>query len=137
MVPCCRRHHPWRRKTFLDNSEFLRFRPAPTPTSLHNLKAAHLATISKDIHTDSQLQVGKTRKTAVLGRIRRTDKVSEGRSAIALRGRSSPGPPGQEIPFNRQLANLGDQSWCKASPSRAHAPRHPPKRSRRARKGSP
>src|SRR3954447_16672625 len=69
MVPCCRRHHPWRRKTFLDNSEFLRFRPAPTPTSLHNLKAAHLATISKDIHTDSQLQVGKTRKTAVLGRI--------------------------------------------------------------------
>src|SRR3954464_14854192 len=72
MVPCCRRHHPWRRKTFLDNSEFLRFRPAPTPTSLHNLKAAHLATISKDIHTDSQLQVGKTRKTAVLGRIRNT-----------------------------------------------------------------
>src|SRR3954466_5175069 len=70
MVPCCRRHHPWRRKTFLDNSEFLRFRPAPTPTSLHNLKAAHLATISKDIHIDSQLQVGKTRKTAVLGRIR-------------------------------------------------------------------
>src|SRR5437763_14702096 len=69
MLPCCRRHHPRRRKTFLDNSEFLRFRPAPTPTSLHNLKAAHLATISKDIHTDSQLQVGKTRKTAVLGRI--------------------------------------------------------------------
>src|SRR4051794_29135299 len=76
MVPCCRRHHPWRRKTFLDNSEFLRFRPAPTPTSLHNLKAAHLATISKDIHTDSQLQVGKTRKTAVLGRIRPSSVIN-------------------------------------------------------------
>src|SRR3954447_14736790 len=75
MVPCCRRHHPWRRKTFLDNSEFLRFRPATTPTSLHNLKAAHLATISADIHADSQLQVGKTRKTAVLGRIRLCDRA--------------------------------------------------------------
>src|SRR3954453_10267431 len=80
MVPCCRRHHPWRRKTFLDNSEFLRFRPAPTPTSLHNLKAAHLATISKDIHTDSQLQVGKTRKTAVLGRIRSSSAPPSGSS---------------------------------------------------------
>ncbi|MFZ2160191.1 MAG: hypothetical protein WAV72_29295, partial [Bradyrhizobium sp.] len=41
----------------------------PTPTSFNNFKATHSATISKDIHTDSQLQIGKTRKTAVLGRV--------------------------------------------------------------------
>src|SRR3954452_11340091 len=88
MVPCCRRHHPWRRKSFPDNSEFLRFRPAPTPTSLHNLKAAHLATISKDIHTDSQLQVGKTRKTAVLGRV----QPERTQDWIKLGGKVNPTP---------------------------------------------
>jgi hypothetical protein len=41
-----------------DNPQLLGSRPAPTPTSLHNFKATHLATISKDIHTDSQLQTG-------------------------------------------------------------------------------
>src|ERR1700730_16740189 len=49
---------PRTRKTFLDNPQLLGSRPAPTPTSLHNFKATHLATISKDIHTDSQLQTG-------------------------------------------------------------------------------
>src|SRR5450755_811331 len=29
------------------------------------------------------------------------------RPSPCARGHSSPGPPGQEIPFNRQLANLG------------------------------
>src|ERR1039458_5643775 len=29
------------------------------------------------------------------------------RPSPSARGHSSPGPPGQEIPFNRQLANLG------------------------------
>src|SRR5450755_4437066 len=39
---------------------------------------------------------------------RRTDKFSAGRSTIALRsGTLIARAPGQEIPFNRQLANLG------------------------------
>jgi hypothetical protein len=63
MMPCRRRHQPRTRDTFLDDPQLLGIRPAPTPTSLHNFKATHSATISKDIHTDSQLQNGKTRKT--------------------------------------------------------------------------
>ena len=81
MMPCCRRHQPRTRKTFLDNPQLLGIRPAPTPTSLNNFKATHSATISKDIHTDSQLQTGKTRKTAVLGRVRRDTKGNETISA--------------------------------------------------------
>ena len=48
------------------------------------------------------------------------------RPSLFDRPRSSPWPPGQEIPFDRQLA----RSWRKAWPSRARAPpRHPPNRS--------
>src|SRR6266478_7977922 len=71
MVPCCRRHQPRPRETFLDDPQLLGIRPAPTPASIYNVKATHLTTISKDIHTDSQLQTGKNRKAAVLGRVRR------------------------------------------------------------------
>src|SRR3954471_3816780 len=55
ITPCGRRHQPGPRKTFLDNSKLLGIQPASTPASLHDFKAAHLTTISKDIHTDSQL----------------------------------------------------------------------------------
>ena len=41
-----------------------------------------MPTISKDIHTDSQLQTGKTRKTALLGRVRLASIVG----LIALAG---------------------------------------------------
>ncbi len=69
MMPCCRRHQPRPRETFLDDPQLLGIRPAPTPASIYNVKATHLTTISKDIHTDSQLQTGKNRKAAVLGRV--------------------------------------------------------------------
>jgi len=59
------------RETFLDDPQLLGIRPAPSPTSIYNVKATHLTTISKDIHTDSQLQTGKNRKAAVLGRVPR------------------------------------------------------------------
>src|SRR5271170_3870175 len=36
-----------------------------------------------------------------------TNSRPASRPSPDARGRSSPGPPGQEIPFNRQLANLG------------------------------
>jgi hypothetical protein len=44
------------RETFLDDPQLLGIRPAPTPTSIYNVKATNLTTISTDIHTDSQLQ---------------------------------------------------------------------------------
>src|ERR1700704_1318347 len=72
MMPCCRRHQPRTRETFLDDPQLLGIRPAPSPTSIYNVKATHLTTISKDIHTDSQLQTGKNRKAAVLGRVPRS-----------------------------------------------------------------
>jgi hypothetical protein len=70
MMPCCRRHKPRPRETFLDDPQLLGIRPASTPASIYNVKATHLTTISKDIHTDSQLQTAKNRKAAVLGRVR-------------------------------------------------------------------
>jgi hypothetical protein len=65
--PCCRRRLPRSRQAFLDNPQLLAIRPAPTATGLHNFKAAHMTTISKDIHTDSQLQAAKLRKAADIG----------------------------------------------------------------------
>jgi alpha-beta hydrolase superfamily lysophospholipase len=76
MMPCCRRHQPRTRETFLDDPQLLGIRPAPSPTSIYNVKATHLTTISKDIHTDSQLQTGKNRKAAVLGRVLSTDQLT-------------------------------------------------------------
>jgi len=82
MMPCCRRHQPRPRETFLDDPQLLGIRPAPTPASIYNVKATHLTTISKDIHIDSQLQTGKNRKAAVLGRVRRGAGVHAICSAI-------------------------------------------------------
>ena len=63
------------------------------------------------------------------------------RSSLFDRARSSTGPPGQEIPFDRQLADPRvkpeDKPWRKAWPSRVRAlPRHRPNRSPLARTGS-
>src|ERR1700692_5117681 len=55
----------------LDNPPLLLRRPAATASSVNNLETSDLATVSSDIHTDSQLQTGKIRKTAVLGRVLR------------------------------------------------------------------
>jgi hypothetical protein len=71
--PCCRRRLPRSRQAFLDNPQLLAIRPAPTATGLHNFKAAHMTTISKDIHTDSQLQAAKLRKAADIGWILAND----------------------------------------------------------------
>jgi hypothetical protein len=76
MMPCCRRHQPRPRETFRDDPQLLGIRPAPTPASIYNVKATHLTTISKDIHTDSQLQTGKNRKAAVLGRVRTGSNIN-------------------------------------------------------------
>ena len=58
------------RIALLDNPPLLPLRPAATASSVNNLETSDLATVSSDIHTDSQLQTGKIRKTAVLGRVR-------------------------------------------------------------------
>src|SRR5665213_1626644 len=65
-----RRGQPWARQTLLDDPQLLRLRPSTAATRVNNLKATDQTTVSKAIHTDSQLHGGQFGKTAYAGGIR-------------------------------------------------------------------
>jgi hypothetical protein len=60
-----RRHQSRRRKALLNDPQLLFVRPAATPARIDNLKPRDATTISKDIHTDSQLQPDYPRKAVL------------------------------------------------------------------------
>ncbi len=61
----CRRYQPRSRKTLLNDPQLLFVRP-PTPSAcIDNFKPRDATTVSKDIHTDSQLQAAQPRKAAL------------------------------------------------------------------------
>src|SRR5665213_833693 len=65
-----RRAQPSARKALLDDASLCLIRPSTAPTRVDNFKATDMATVSKTIHTDSQLHGGQFGKTAYAGWIR-------------------------------------------------------------------
>ena len=67
-VPTCRRRgQPWARQTLLDDANLCLIRPSTAPTRVNNLKTTDGASVSKDIHTDSQLYPAQFGKAAYTG----------------------------------------------------------------------
>jgi hypothetical protein len=54
-------------KALLDNANLCFFRPSTASTRVNNLKATDRTTVSKDIHTDSQLHRVQFDKAAYAG----------------------------------------------------------------------
>ena len=65
-----RRCQPRSRKTLLDYPQLFRRRPSTAATRVNNFKATDVASVSKVIHTDNQLQAGQFGKAAYTGWIR-------------------------------------------------------------------
>ena len=59
-----REAQPRPRQALLDDPQFLGIRPSPTAAGLNDLEPIHLMSVSKDIHTDSQLSGTTLRKAA-------------------------------------------------------------------------
>jgi hypothetical protein len=67
-VPTCRRRgQPWARQTLLDDPNLCLIRPSTAPTRVNNLKTTDGPSVSKDIHTDSQLYPAPFGKAAYTG----------------------------------------------------------------------
>ena len=66
----CRRNLPWTRVTFLDDPKLRGLRPTTPTPCINHLKTADLMTVRNDIHTDSQLQIGPSRKAVETGGLR-------------------------------------------------------------------
>lgn len=58
---------PRARQTLLDNANLCLIRPSTAPTRVNNLKTTDVASVSKAIHTDSQLHPGQFSKVAYTG----------------------------------------------------------------------
>ena len=58
---------PWTRKALLDDANLCFFRPSTAPTRVNNLKTTDRTTVSKAIHTDSQLHLAQFDKAAYTG----------------------------------------------------------------------
>ena len=65
-----RRCQSWTRKALLNYPQLLCGRPSTAATRANNFKATDVASVSKVIHTDNQLQAGQFGKTAYTGWIR-------------------------------------------------------------------
>ncbi len=69
-IPCRprrRRGQPRARQTFLDDANLCFIRPSTAPTGVNNLKTTDGASVSKAIHTDSQLHPAQFGKAAYTG----------------------------------------------------------------------
>ena len=62
-----RRCQPWTRKALLDYPQLFCGRPSTAATRVNNFKATDVASVSKVIHTDNQLQAGQFDKAAYVG----------------------------------------------------------------------
>lgn len=62
-----RRGQPWARQTLLDDANLRLIRPSTAPTRVNNLKTTDRTTVSKAIHTDSQLHLAQFGKAAYAG----------------------------------------------------------------------
>ena len=65
-----RRCQPRSRKALRDYPQLFRSRPSTAATRVNNFKATDVASVSKVIHTDNQLQAGQFGKAAYTGWIR-------------------------------------------------------------------
>jgi len=67
-MPTRRRRCPPRsRKALRDYPQLFRRRPSTAATRVNNFKATDVASVSKVIHTDNQLQAGQFGKAAYTG----------------------------------------------------------------------
>src|SRR5215213_7154280 len=57
-------------KTLLDNPQLLVLRPSPAPPRIDDREPRNLMIVSTDIHTDSHLRSGLSRKAALGGSLR-------------------------------------------------------------------
>ena len=74
-MPTRRRRCPPRsRKALRDYPQLFRSRPSTAATRVNNFKATDVASVSKVIHTDNQLQAGQFGKAAYTGWIRIVNK---------------------------------------------------------------
>ena len=62
-----RRCQSWTRKTLLNYPQLFCGRPSTAATRVNNLKATDVASVSKVIHTDNQLQAGQFDEAAYVG----------------------------------------------------------------------
>ena len=62
-----RRCQSWTRKALLDYAQLFCGRPSTAATRVNNFKAIDMASVSKVIHTDNQLQAGQFDKAAYVG----------------------------------------------------------------------
>ena len=63
-------------KAPLDDPQLFCGRPSTAATRVNNFKATEVASVSKVIHTDNQLQAGQFGKTAYIGWIRMNTRSS-------------------------------------------------------------
>src|SRR5262249_49418805 len=81
-----RRCQPRSRKTLLDYPQLFRRRPSPAATRVNNFKATDVASVSKVIHTDNQLQAEQFGKAAYTGWIPLTASRTHGSLAARAPG---------------------------------------------------
>jgi len=62
-----RRCQSWTRKALLNYPQLFCRRPSTAATRVNNFKAIDVASVSKVIHTDNQLQAGQFHKAAYVG----------------------------------------------------------------------